>query len=48
MKIVGVDLGGTTFTVGLVDESGKIIKKISQRTQVEEGRDKVIEKIAKA
>ena len=48
MKIVGVDLGGTTFTVGLVDESGKIIKKISQKTQIEEGKDKVIERIAKA
>ncbi len=48
MKIVGVDLGGTTFTVGLVDESGKIIKKIARETHVEEGKDKVIERIAEA
>jgi len=48
MKIVGVDLGGTTFTVGLVDESGKIIKRLTRETHVEEGKDRVMERIAEA
>jgi len=49
MYIVGIDLGGTFFKVGLVEvESGKIQRKIEQETKVHEGRQKVIERMAKA
>lgn len=47
--IVGIDLGGTFFKVGLVDsESGKILKKIERETRVDEGREKVVERMANA
>ena len=46
MRIVGVDLGGTTFTVGLVDEEKGVLKKVQHETRVEEGFESVIERIA--
>lgn len=39
---VGVDLGGTTIKIGLVSQSGKIIKKIAVSTEAEYGSRKVI------
>ncbi len=49
MYVVGIDLGGTFFKVGLVEvESGKILKKMEQETKVHEGREKVIERMAQA
>ena len=34
---IGIDLGGTNIAGGLVDENGKILKKISVPTEVERG-----------
>lgn len=48
MKLIGVDLGGTTFSVGLVTEDGKILKKITRDTLVDNGKDDVIRRIAEA
>lgn len=49
MHVVGIDLGGTFFKVGLVEvESGKIRKKLEKETRVHEGREKVIERMAQA
>jgi glucokinase len=46
LKVVGVDLGGTTFTVGLVDEKGNILKEEQHETRVWEGFEKVTERVA--
>ncbi len=46
MKVVGVDLGGTTFTVGLVEEGKGVVKKVEDLTRVEEGFEKVTERLA--
>lgn len=47
--IVGIDLGGTFFKVGLVDaKDGKIVRKIERETKVYEGRIKVVERMAQA
>ncbi|HCI29936.1 MAG TPA: ROK family protein [Fervidobacterium sp.] len=48
MYVVGIDLGGTFFKIGLVEvENGKIVKKIEEKTLVEEGGEKVVERMAK-
>jgi len=39
---VGVDLGGTTIKLGIVTNTGRLIKKISVRTEAEKGPKKVI------
>lgn len=39
---IGVDLGGTSIKLGIVTQSGKIIKKLSLRTEAEKGPKKVI------
>lgn len=39
---VGVDLGGTTIKIGIVSQSGKIIKKLAVDTEAREGSRKVI------
>jgi glucokinase len=44
---VGVDLGGTTIKVGLVDEKGKIIKKVSTDSHADKGPEAVIKQIKK-
>jgi glucokinase len=46
LKLIGVDLGGTTFSVGLVSEDGKILKKVTRDTLVENGKEDVIRRIA--
>jgi glucokinase len=44
---VGVDLGGTSIKVGLVDSKGKIVKKVSLDSCVSNGPEAVIEQIVK-
>ena len=41
---IGIDLGGTNIAGGLVDENGKILKKISVPTEVEKGENAIIDK----
>ena len=43
---IGIDLGGTNIAGGLVDENGKILKKISVPTEVERGENAIIDNIA--
>jgi glucokinase len=42
---IGVDLGGTSIKLGIVTNTGRIIKKITIRTEAEKGSKKVIENI---
>ncbi len=42
---IGVDLGGTSIKLGIVTNTGRLIKKISIRTEAEKGPQKVIENI---
>jgi len=42
---VGVDLGGTNIKIGLVSQGGKIINKLSIKTESRKGPQKVIENI---
>lgn len=44
---VGVDLGGTFIKLGIVDEKGKIVKKISIDTLAQEGPERVVKQIKK-
>jgi glucokinase len=44
---IGVDLGGTSIKFGIVSDSGKLLKKISLRTEADQGPKQVIEKIKK-
>ncbi|MFN4200834.1 MAG: ROK family protein [Fervidobacterium gondwanense] len=49
MYVVGIDLGGTFFKVGLVDtESGEILRKVEWETRVSEGKERVVERMAQA
>jgi glucokinase len=45
--LIGVDLGGTNIKTGLVDLSGKIIKKYEIPTEAKKGTKAVIDNIAK-
>jgi glucokinase len=42
---IGVDLGGTSIKLGIVTNSGKLIKKITVRTEAEKGPKNVIRNI---
>jgi glucokinase len=42
---IGVDLGGSSIKLGIVTSSGRLVRKISIKTEAEKGPDKVIEKI---
>jgi glucokinase len=42
---IGVDLGGTSIKLGIVTNTGRLIKKISIRTEAEKGPKKVINNI---
>ena len=46
MVYIGIDLGGTSVKVGLVDENGKILVKESCPTLVERGAEPVINDMA--
>jgi glucokinase len=45
---IGVDLGGTNLRVAAIDESGKLIEKISTSTRVSAGRDEVLDEMCRA
>lgn len=45
MNYIGVDLGGTNISVGLVNEKGKVLEKISVPTLSERGKEAVIDDI---
>jgi glucokinase len=42
---IGVDLGGTSIKLGIVSDLGKLIKKVTVRTEADKGKEKVIENI---
>jgi glucokinase len=42
---IGVDLGGTSIKLGIVSDSGRLIKKVTVRTEAEKGKKQVIENI---
>ncbi|MDD7463874.1 MAG: ROK family protein [Anaerococcus sp.] len=44
-KVIGIDLGGTKISGGLLDENGNILQSAKVDTQAEEGRDTVIKNI---
>ncbi len=46
MKNIGIDVGGTSIKVGIVDEQGKILNKLSFPTLVERGHGAVIADMA--
>lgn len=41
-KAIGVDLGGTYIKVGIVDETGKILKKQQFETMAEKGKKEIV------
>jgi glucokinase len=45
---IGVDLGGTNLRIAAVDNSGKIVEKITTGTEVARGRDRVIDEMCDA
>src|SRR5437763_328626 len=44
---IGVDLGGTNLRVAAVDESGKLMEKISTSTRVSAGRGEVLDEMCR-
>lgn len=47
MKLLGIDLGGTNIAVGLVDEDGKIIEKVSTPTLANRSADEITDDMAR-
>jgi glucokinase len=45
---IGVDLGGTNLRIAAVDDSGKLLEKLTTGTQVARGRDHVIAEMCTA
>ena len=45
---VGIDLGGTNMTVGVVDRRGKLHGRARKKTKAHEGRDAVLDRIVSA
>jgi glucokinase len=45
MKI-GIDLGGTTMTVGAVNDNNEIVVKLEAETSFQDGADRIIERMA--
>jgi glucokinase len=45
---IGADLGGTNLRVAAVDESGKILERITLATQREQGREAIIRELSQA
>jgi glucokinase len=45
---IGVDLGGTNLRIAAVDESGKLLEKLSSGTDLAHGRDAVIDEMTQA
>jgi glucokinase len=48
MLVVGVDLGGIEVKAGLVDSEKGIVKKYISKTEVSQGKEKVVKNICKA
>jgi len=46
--VIGIDLGGTNITAGLVDADGKIVAGHKTDTEAAEGADHVLDRVAKA
>jgi len=44
-QIIGVDLGATKIATGLVNQKGKVVKKVKIATEAEKGIDKVVENV---
>jgi len=42
---IGIDLGGTSIKLGIVSDTGKILKKITLRTEADKGPKKIIDNI---
>jgi glucokinase len=45
---IGVDLGGTNLRIAAIDESGKLLEKLSSDTDLARGRDFVIDEMTQA
>jgi glucokinase len=45
---IGIDLGGTNMSVGVVDRRGKVVGRAKKKTKAHEGRDVVIDRIVAA
>jgi glucokinase len=45
---IGVDLGGTNIKAGCLDKDAKILSRLSVPTEVDQGRDRVVENIVNA
>ena len=48
MKVLGIDLGGTNVAMAVVNENGEILVRKTIETKVQEGFEKVVERISKA
>jgi len=48
LNVIGIDLGGTNFAVGLVNETGEILARIEGKTKVQEGPEAVARRLAEA
>lgn len=46
--VVGVDLGGTNMTAGVVDERGRIVGRCKRKTRAQEGKETVIARLIEA
>lgn len=45
-NVIGIDLGGTKINSGIVDENGKILKKLDIKTESKSGRKEVLDGIS--
>lgn len=48
MYVVGIDLGGTNFAVGVVDPNGKIVARTQGKTKVDDGPQAVAKRLSEA
>lgn len=48
MKVLGIDLGGTNVSMGVVNDSGEIIARLTIETRVIEGFGAVVKRISEA
>lgn len=46
--VVGIDLGGTNFSIGVVDPKGRVLGRAKKKTKAREGRDEVLRRISEA
>lgn len=46
-KAIGIDLGGTKISGGIVDETGRILTLLRKDTEAEKGREVVLENLSK-